>query len=175
VNGESSHSSLVHGLLTTRDNSNSRIFGERNCKVCYFKGRGKAVPKPPQLLWLLLFSFKITQSCLQKINLLDEERFQMDLPQVRRRGRTVAVQFIQRICPQTISNKENETFCRRWQRSLLRSHTVNQGRAEVDVKNGDQEHAMHQETSEYEDRYTHGNSGLARQSPTLRGSEKKYS
>lgn len=96
----------------------------------------------------------------------------MDLPQVRCLGRIVAVQFIQRICPQTISNKEYETFCRRWQWSLLRSHTMNEGRAEVDVKNGDQEHTMHKETSEYEDWYTHGNSGLARQSPTLRGSKK---
>lgn len=49
---------------------------------------------------------------------------------------------------------------------------MNQGRAEVDVKNGDQEHTMHKETSEYEDRYTHGNSRMAKQSPTLRGSEK---
>lgn len=49
---------------------------------------------------------------------------------------------------------------------------MNQGRAEVDVKNGDQEHTMHKETSQYEDGYTHGNGGLARQSPTLRRREK---
>lgn len=49
---------------------------------------------------------------------------------------------------------------------------MNQRRAEVDVKNGDQEHKVDKETSKDEDWYTHGNGGLARRSPTLRGNKK---
>lgn len=83
-------------------------------------------------------------------------------------GSVVAIQFIQRICPQTIGNKEYETFCWRWQWSLLRGHTMNQRRAEVDVKNGDQEHKMDKETSKYEDWYTHGNGAAKAKSNTER-------
>lgn len=39
---------------------------------------------------------------------------------------------------------------------------MDEGRAEVDVKNGDQEHTMHKESRKYEDWYIHGSSRLAK-------------
>lgn len=50
---------------------------------------------------------------------------------------------------------------------------MDKGRAEVDVKNGDQEHTMHKEPCEYEDWDIHGSSQLAKaKSNTKREQEK---
>lgn len=140
----------------------------------HFKGRRKYQVTTAALVSLvpLRTLSSITNNYLQKLSVLDPNYFWMDLPQIRCLGSIVAIQFKQRICPQTVSNKEYEALCWRWQWSLLRSHTMNQRGAEVDVKNRGQEDKMHKETSKYEDRYTHGNWRPPRQSPTLEKSKR---
>lgn len=52
---------------------------------------------------------------------------------------------------------------------------MDQGRAEVDVKNGDQEHTMHKEPREDEDWYIHGSSQLAKAKYNTKREQEKYS
>lgn len=149
--------------------TNSRCCKKPTAKICHFKGRKKYQDTKAALVSLIppRTLSSITNNDLQKLSILDPNSFRMDLPQVRCLGSIVAIQFKQRICPQTISNKEYQALCWRWQWSLLRSHTMNQRGAEVDVKNRGHEDKMHKETSKYEDWYTHGNWRPARKNPTL--------